>query len=136
MAQETHQEIANAAAKELNEKATKSLGLATALVVATVAAATVGVMLWRKAVREAHKTADDAAQVGIESLEKMQVEYYNLRQSAEKVDSLADSFDTLSRKINKSTEDLQELQSIAQQINDEAGKQIVDTTASIEAQRK
>lgn len=154
VAQETTQELANAAAKELNEKTTKGLGkaggdaaknvasgmskasLATALVVATVAAATVGVMLWRKAVREAHKTADDAAQVGIESLEKMQVEYYNLRQSAEKVDSLADSFDTLSRKINKSTEDLQELQSIAQQINDEAGKQVIDLDASLETQRK
>jgi hypothetical protein len=93
-------------------------------------------MLWRKAIKNAHVTANDAAQEGIETLEKMQVEYYNLRQSAEKVESLADSFDTLSRKINKSTEDLQELQSIAQQINDNAGKQIVDTTASIEAQRK
>ena len=112
------------------------VGAVTTLVTIAIVAAATSVMLWRKAVREAHKTANDAAQKGIETLEKMQVEYYNLRQSAEKVDSLADSFDTLSRKINKSTEDLQELQSIAQQINDEAGKQVVDLDASLETQRK
>ena len=128
--------LTNTQAQAMQSKGFSKLTTSTIYATIAIAAITAGIMLWRKAVKDAHVTANDAAQEGIETLEKMQVEYYNLRQSAEKVESLAESFDTLSRKINKSTEDLQELQSIAQQINDDAGKQIVDTTASIEAQRK
>lgn len=124
------------AANLANTASMAKLDAWTIIITASIALLALGIGLARKAIEYAHKTATDAANEGIELLEKMQVEYYNLRQSAEKVDKLAESFDELSRKINKSTEDLEELQSIVQQINDEAGENVVDLDASISEQRK
>lgn len=103
--------------------------------IAIIAALTVQIIGLTQIIKTAGKTADDYANKGIEKLKELQVELYNVKQSAEKIDSLANSFDELSKKINKSTEDLEELKNLANQINEEAGQQIVDTSATVQEQR-
>lgn len=69
-----------------------------------------------------------------DSLNEFQAELYNLNQSITTVRKLGDEFETLSSKIIKSAEDLERLNEIAQQVNDQAGYNVVDTTAEIETQ--
>lgn len=69
-----------------------------------------------------------------EELNKLQADMYNLEQSRQSVNKLAAEFENLSDKIIKTDEDLQRMGEIAQQINDEAGRTIVDTAADYETQ--
>ena len=69
-----------------------------------------------------------------DSLNEFQAELYNLNQSITTVRKLGDEFETLSSKIIKSAEGLERLNEIAQQVNDQAGYSVVDTTADVETQ--
>ena len=71
-----------------------------------------------------------------ESLEKQQSQFYELNKSISTVSKLGNEFDKLSNKIIKTTDDLDKLNEISQQINDEAGRAVVDTAADLETQQK
>lgn len=79
------------------------------------------------------KTDDSIAQTK-EELNQLQAELYNLNAAKQNVAKLGDEFESLSNKIIKTNEDLERMNEIAQQINDEAGRTIVDTTADADTQ--
>lgn len=64
----------------------------------------------------------------------MQAEIYNINESITTVNKLGNEFDTLSSKIIKTTEDLERMNEIAQQVNDTLGYDAVDLDASITTQ--
>lgn len=69
-----------------------------------------------------------------ESLDKLQSELYNLNQSITTINKLSGEFDTLSSKVNKTAEDLERLNEIAQQVNDTLGYEAIDTNADYKIQ--
>ena len=71
-----------------------------------------------------------------EALKDMQVEVYNLQTSANTVKGLANEFDELSNKVIKSTEDVARLNEIVQQVNDEAGFEVITKSADIQTQQE
>lgn len=66
----------------------------------------------------------------------MQVTLYELQTSANNVAKLSDEFEELSNKVSKTTEDMERLKEIAQQVNDEAGFSVVDMNADLETQQR
>lgn len=70
----------------------------------------------------------------VEKTEQLQVELYELQNTASNVESLADEFDELSSKIGKSNDELERMKEIAQEVNDAAGYTVVDVTQSAEMQ--
>ena len=82
------------------------------------------------------KTRDDSIAKTKEELNQLQAELYNMNSAKENVTKLADEFDNLSNKIIKSNEELERMKEIAQQINDEAGREVVNLTADAETQAR
>ena len=71
-----------------------------------------------------------------EALKDMQVEVYNLQTSANTVKGLANEFDELSNKVIKSAEDVARLNEIVQQVNDEAGFDVITENADPQTQQE
>ena len=80
------------------------------------------------------KQKDDSLEKTKESLNQIQSDLYNLNSGMQNVRKLGDEFETLSSKIIQSTEDLERLKEIAQQINDQAGRIVIDVNADAETQ--
>lgn len=69
-----------------------------------------------------------------EALNQLQADLYNLNQSITTVNKLGDEFETLSSKIIKTSEDLERMNEIAQQVNDTLGYQAVNLNADAATQ--
>lgn len=80
--------------------------------------------------------SDAQAEKTDEDLKKLEADLFNLKQSQQKVAGLADEFENLSNKIVKTSEDAERLKEIAQSINDEAGREVVDISKPYEEQLK
>ena len=82
------------------------------------------------------KTAEEATQENIDAVAKLQIKIYELENTYSNLTKITDSFDELSNKIVKTSEDLDQLIELAQQYNDTAGLQIIDTNASYSTQQQ
>lgn len=109
-------------------------------VLAGVAALLVGIGLTIAAAAGAFDDKGDRQEQSIrkttEALKDMQVEVYNLQTSANTVKGLVNEFDELSNKVIKSTEDIARLNEIVQQVNDEAGFEVITKSADIQTQQE
>lgn len=105
-------------------------------VIALSLLAAAGIAIGGVAIANAQKAkeSEESTQGTIDSLNKMQAELYNMNKSIDTVSKLGDEFDSLNNKVIKTTEDLERLGEIAQQINDEAGYTVVDINADAESQ--
>ena len=102
-----------------------------------IIAAVIGMMI--AAAVQSGKTGDkteDAIAKTREELNQLQADLYNLDSARQNVAKLGDEFESLSNKIVKTTEDLERMEEIAQQINDQAGRTVVDTSETAEKQLK
>ena len=100
---------------------------------ALLAAAGVAIAAMAGAFKGEEGTDDSIAKTR-EELNQLQADLYNLNQARENVAKLGDEFDSLSNKIIKTEEELERLKEIGQQINDEAGREVVDLNASYDVQ--
>ena len=101
------------------------------IIAAAILAALAGIAI---AVAVGTEQKDDGLEKTKESLNQIQSDLYNLNSGMQNVRKLGDEFETLSSKIIQSTEDLERLKEIAQQINDQAGRIVVDVNADTETQ--
>ena len=107
------------------------------VIAAAIIAAVIGMMI--AAAVQSGKTGDktdDAIAKTREELNQLQADLYNLDSARQNVSKLGDEFESLSNKIVKTTEDLERMEEIAQQINDQAGRIVVNTSLPTEEQLK
>ena len=71
-----------------------------------------------------------------EELNQLQADLYNLNTAKDNVSKLGDEFDRLTAKVVKTNEQIERLAEIGKQINDEAGREIVNLAADYETQSK
>ena len=109
-------------------------GFPVGLVLGAAILAAIGIMLAVNAHKKKKKEAFNSIEATRASLNKLQADLYNLDTARQNVSKLGDEFETLSSKIIKSSEDLERLKEIATQINDEAGRIVVDVNADAETQ--
>ena len=138
------QTIKNAAATKLQaaaEKIKAAWGMATSassipyvgwVIGLTILAAILGAGI--AAIVKSYNAQSESIENTKNALEEQQAQLYELNKSIKTVSSLADEFENLSNKIVKSTEDLERLEEIAKQVNDNAGKDIIDLNADYETQ--
>lgn len=126
---ETKKALAAAAANAALNIPVAGIAIAGTILSIIGVASSIGTIIAGFSATKKTKTIED-------TLNKMQVELYNLQQSANNVSKLADEFDDLSDKINKSNDDLQRMEEIIQQINDEAGKTVVSMDDTIEQRKR
>ena len=99
-----------------------------------LAAIGIGLAIGAASASASGEKTDDSIARTKEELNQLQAELYNLNAAKQNVAKLGDEFESLSNKIVKTNEDLERMNEIAQQINDEAGRTIVDTTADADTQ--
>ena len=130
----------------------KLAGISGALVKAAQSAAAIPIWGWIAAiallaaagiavavtvgVKSEDEREDETINETTEKLKDLQVEVYNLQTSANTVSSLADEFDELSNKVVKSAEDVARLNEIVQQVNDEAGFDVITENADPQTQQE
>lgn len=102
------------------------------IIAAAILATMVGIAIATAAA--ANKQQNDGLEDTSDALNQIQADLYNLNTGITNVKKLGDEFETLSTKIIKSADDLERLNEIAKQVNDEAGRTVVDTNASVEEQ--
>ena len=101
---------------------------------AILAAAAIGGAIAAAAISANGKGSEKQIDKTRDKLNELQADLYNLQQAQANVGKLGDEFENLSSKIIKTSEDLERMNEIARQINDEAGRNVVDTTLSYEDQ--
>lgn len=101
---------------------------------AIAAAAILGYTVISGIIASAKSNSQSMLDQTVEKTEELQVELYELQNTASNVESLADEFDELSSKIGKSNDELERMKEIAQEVNDAAGYTVVDITQSTEMQ--
>ena len=133
IAAETTANTANAGASAAASVAANPFwGWAVALVILAAIGIAIGVAAAKH--KKSEKSAVNSIAATREHLNKLQADLYNLDTARQNVAKLGDEFETLSGKIIKSSEDLERLKEIATQINDEAGRIVVDVNADAETQ--
>ena len=125
--------LKNAGAKMAQSAA--SIPVAGWVIAAAILAAIAGIALAInvKDAADGEKSKDSIAQTR-EELNQLQADLYNLNSAKQNVSNLGDEFESLSNKIVKTTEDLERMAEVAQQINDTAGRTIVNVNADAETQ--
>lgn len=78
--------------------------------------------------------ATDQTQKNIDKVAELQIEIYELSNTAKNLEQLADSFEDISNKVIKTEEDIQNLKETVQQFNDQAGMEIIDVNADYQTQ--
>lgn len=102
--------------------------IAIALLAAAGVAVGVGVANAFSSAEAQEKRAQKAMEKNIEAMQQLQGEIYNLGNSLNTVSALADEFESLSSKINKTAEDTARLKEIITEFNDAAGYNLLDTS--------
>ena len=97
---------------------------------AILAAAGFGIAASLGAFKSQEDKEAEAIQQNIEAMQKLQGEIYNLGQASKTVSSLADEFQTLSDKINKTADDTKRLEEIINEFNDAAGYDLLSVGMS------
>lgn len=112
----------------------RNLASALPIIGAIAAAAILGYTIISSIIASAKSNSQSMLDETVEKTEELQVELYELQNTASNIESLADEFDELSSKIGKSNDELERMKEIAQEVNDAAGYAVVDTTQSAEMQ--
>ena len=112
----------------------RNLASALPIIGAIAAAAILGYTIITGIIANAKSNSQSMLDETVEKTEELQVELYELQNTASNIESLADEFDELSSKIGKSNDELERMKEIAQEVNDAAGYAVVDTTQSAEMQ--
>lgn len=104
------------------------------IVAGAILATLAGISIAMGVKTQSGEKADDSIAETKEELNQLQADLYNLNSAKQNVAKLGDEFENLSSKIVQSSEDIERMNEIAQQINDTAGRAVVDTTANVETQ--
>lgn len=107
--------------------------IAGAILAALIGTVIAGLVAAGKKTSSGEKAEESIAKTR-EELNQLQADLYNLKSAQQTVAKLGDEFENLSNKIVQSSEDIERMNEIAQQINDTAGRTVVDTTADAATQ--